>query len=80
MAACYGVVVAVINTRIDDTQYADLAMVARIDDVSISEAVRVAVTAHIAARTTDPAFQDRLRKLSTDHRETLARLDTARSA
>lgn len=45
----------------------DLALIARVDGVPMSESIRQAVAEHIAARHADPHFQDLLRaRLAAD--------------
>jgi len=48
--------------RLDDERAATLELVARADDQSLTEAVRVAIDAHIDQRRRDKAFIERLRK------------------
>jgi hypothetical protein len=50
------------SLRLPEDQAAELAAIARTDDVKISEAVREAIDRHIASRRTDPDFQKRLRR------------------
>ena len=52
----------------------ELETVANIDRVSVTDAVRVAIDAHIDARRKDKAFQERLRKSIEEHRDILERL------
>lgn len=62
------------SLRLPEDQAADLAAVARADGMKISEAVRQAIAKHIATRRSDNDFQDRLRRLLEEDRETLERL------
>lgn len=62
------------SLRLPEDQAADLAAVARADGMKISEAVRQAIAKHIATRRSDSDFQDRLRRLLEEDRETLERL------
>ncbi|HEU4705578.1 MAG TPA: hypothetical protein VFS64_00125 [Solirubrobacterales bacterium] len=56
------------SLRLPEGQAAELAAVARTDDVKISEAVREAIDTHIATRRSDPDFQKRLRRqLEKEH-------------
>lgn len=56
------------SLRLPEGQAAELAAVARTDEVKISEAVREAIDKHIAARRSDPDFQKRLRRrLEKEH-------------
>lgn len=48
--------------RLDDERAATLELVARADEQSLTEAVRVAIDAHIAKRRNDKAFRERLAK------------------
>ena len=48
--------------RQDAQQAAELDAVARVDGVSTSEAIRVAIAEHIEKRRRDPAFQERLQR------------------
>jgi predicted transcriptional regulator len=52
----------------------ELATVAEVDSVPVQQAVRDAIAAHIEARRTDKAFQERLRASAERHREILERL------
>jgi predicted DNA-binding protein len=56
------------SLRLPESQAAELAAVARTDEMKISEAVREAIDKHIASRRCDPDFQKRLRRrLQEDH-------------
>jgi len=48
--------------RLTDEQAAMLELVARADDQSLTEAVRVAIDAHIAERRRDKDFKERLQR------------------
>lgn len=52
----------------------ELDFVARVDGVPVSEAIRDAIAAHIDARRSDPAFQQRLRERIDADRNILKRL------
>ena len=62
------------SLRLPEDLAADLAAVARTDDVPISEAIREAIQNHIAARSADQAFQARLRQRLKEDRKVLKRL------
>jgi predicted DNA-binding protein len=62
------------SLRLSEQLAAELAAVARTDEVTISEAVREAIAQHIAARRADPAFKERLAKRLEDERKVLERL------
>jgi hypothetical protein len=47
--------------RLDDERAAMLELVARVDDKSLTDAVRTAIDAHIEERRRDEAFMKRLR-------------------
>jgi hypothetical protein len=60
--------------RLIEAKAKELETVARIDGMSVSEAVRSAIDAHIEARRQDHAFQERLQRALAEERETLERL------
>lgn len=60
--------------RLDEAQARELEAVARVERIPVSELVREAIDAHIAARREDTAFRDRLRTMLNEDREILARL------
>jgi hypothetical protein len=60
--------------RLSSETARELETVARIDGVSVSDAVRRAIDAHIDARREDRAFRDRLEKSIEEHRDILERL------
>jgi predicted DNA-binding protein len=62
------------SLRLSDEKAAELAAVARTDDVPVSEAVREAIDNHIAARRADKDFQRRLKRRLAEDREVLERL------
>lgn len=66
--------IKVLSIRLDAEVAADLAAVAQIDGMSISEAVREAIASHIAVRRGDQDFQKRLNELIEENRELLKRL------
>jgi predicted transcriptional regulator len=60
--------------RLDDERAATLELVARADDQTLTEAVRVAIDEHIERRRHDKDFIERLRKRHEDERELYERL------
>ena len=60
--------------RLSDEQAADLEAMARVDDVPVAEAVRVAIEERIKARRADKAFQERLHRHIEENRRALERL------
>lgn len=60
--------------RQDSQQAAELDAVARVDGVSTSEAIRVAIAGHIEQRRRDPDFQARLQRILEEERIVLERL------
>lgn len=62
------------SLRLPEDQAAELAAVARTDEMPISEVVREAIDNHIAARRSDKDFQKRLKKRLEEDREILERL------
>jgi hypothetical protein len=62
------------TVRLDEDQAAALDAVARADEMHVSEAIRVAIDEHIAARRADAAFQKRIRETMARTREVLERL------
>jgi hypothetical protein len=60
--------------RLDVRQAAELAAVARADEMTTSDAVREAVAKHIEERRADPDFQQRLKKLMEEDRRILEQL------
>jgi hypothetical protein len=53
---------------------AELAAIARTEDIAMSEAIREAIESHIASRRTSKDFQQRLKKRLEEDREILERL------
>ncbi|HSC20481.1 MAG TPA: hypothetical protein VLC07_02020 [Solirubrobacterales bacterium] len=64
----------VMSLRLPKELSDEIAAVARIDEMAITEAIRAAIVGHIAARQVDPDFQDRLRKRLEEDREVIERL------
>ena len=60
--------------RLSDELAADLEAMARVDDVPVSEAMRVAIDERIKARREDTRFQARLRRLMAENQRALERL------
>jgi predicted transcriptional regulator len=60
--------------RLSDEQAADLEAMARVDDVPVSEAVRVAIDERLKARRADGEFQARLKRLMRENQRALERL------
>ena len=60
--------------RLSDELAADLEAMARVDDVPVSEAIRVAIDERIKARRDDKQFQARLRRLMSENQRALERL------
>jgi predicted DNA-binding protein len=64
----------VTSLRLPDYMAAELAAVARTDEMPVSEAVREAIEKHIAERRADQDFQKRLKRLLQEDQEILKRL------
>jgi len=62
------------SVRLPEEKAAELAAIARTDEMPVSEAVRLAIDNHIAARREDKEFQKRLKKRLEEDREVLERL------
>lgn len=62
------------SLRLSDEQAQELEAVARVDEMPVSEAVREAIDARIAARRADKDFQSRLRRLMEENQKALERL------
>lgn len=60
--------------RLLNDQAEELEAVARADGISVAEAVREAITEHIARKRSDEAFRDRLKAVMERDREILERL------
>lgn len=50
-----------ISIRLEKSLADEIAAIARVNDVSVSEAIREAIGEHIAERRTNPEFQKRLK-------------------
>ena len=60
--------------RLTSEQAEELEAVARAEGISVSEAVREAITEHIARKRSDKTFRDRLKAVMDRDREILERL------
>jgi hypothetical protein len=60
--------------RLTDEQAATLELVARADGHTLTEAVRIAIDAHIAERRRDTEFKERLRRRHEQERALYERL------
>lgn len=60
--------------RLDDELAADLEAMARVDGISVSEAIRIAIDERIKARRDDKQFQARLRRMMAESQRALERL------
>lgn len=64
----------VMSLRLAEELWKELAAVARVDDQSVSEAIREALGKHIATRGSDPEFQRRVKKKLEEDIATVKRL------
>lgn len=64
----------VMSLRLPDKLAAELAAVARGDDMPVSETIRKAIENHIVARRADKAFKERLKQRLEEDREVFERL------
>lgn len=62
------------SLRLPAEQAAAIDAVARADGMSVTDAIRVAIDAHIDARRSDDEFQGRLKQYIRDHQDVLERL------
>lgn len=62
------------SLRLPEKMAAELAAIARTDDVPVSEAIREAIENHIVARRGSKAFQERLKKRLEEDRKILEQL------
>jgi len=60
--------------RIEEKLARELEAVARVEDITVSEAVRRAITDHVEAKRSDHAFQKRLDRFMDENRAILERL------
>jgi metal-responsive CopG/Arc/MetJ family transcriptional regulator len=63
-----------ISLRLPEKMAAELAAIARTQDIPLSEAIREAIENHIASRRRDKEFQKRLKQRLEEDREILERL------
>jgi predicted DNA-binding protein len=63
--------------RLPAEQAEALEKVAEVDGISLTEAIREAIDAHIAERTADDTFQERLKNSMDRHQRILDRLAKA---
>jgi predicted DNA-binding protein len=63
-----------ISVRVPDQMTAELAAIARTQDIPVSEVIREAIENHIVSRRTDKDFQQLLKKRLEEDRELLERL------
>jgi predicted DNA-binding protein len=66
--------VKAMSLRLPEEKAAELAAIARTDDMPVSEVVREAIDNHIASRRADKDFQKRLKNRLEEDREVLERL------
>ena len=60
--------------RLQDDLARELEAVARVENITISEAVRRAITEHVAAKRSDREFQERLDRFIRENQTILERL------
>jgi hypothetical protein len=60
--------------RLPAEQAAEIEMIARVDDISVTQAVRDAIVAHVNARRVDADFMGRLKGFMEQERAVLDRL------
>jgi len=60
-----------ITLRLDDEQARLLGTVAEVDGVTVSDAIRAAIDAHIESRRRDAEFAERLRRTMEEQRDIL---------
>lgn len=60
--------------RLPEDQAAELERVAQVEQTSVAEEIRQAITIHIEERRQDPAFQERLRALIEENQRVLEKL------
>jgi len=64
----------VMSLRLPEDIAAEIAAVARADGIPVSQAIREAIENHIAARSSDKAFKERLKKRLAEDQKILERL------
>jgi metal-responsive CopG/Arc/MetJ family transcriptional regulator len=62
-----------ISVRLPDQMAAELAAIARTQDIAVSEVIREAIENHIISRRTDKNFQQLLKKRLDEDRKLLER-------
>jgi hypothetical protein len=62
-----------ISVRVPEDVAAEVALIARVEGVNVSEVIRAGIYRHLSALRADPAFQKRLRKRLDEDREILER-------
>ncbi len=60
-----------LTLRLDDEQARLLGTVAEVDGLTVSDAIRVAIDAHIESRRQDVEFTERLRRTMEEQRDIL---------
>ena len=63
-----------LTVRLDDDLAADTEALARAEGKSLNETVKLALSAAVERRRSDPAFTDRVRRIIEQDRELLERL------
>lgn len=63
----------VMSLRLPEDIAAEIAAVARADGIPVSQAIREAIDNHIAARSADEAFKERLKKRLAEDQKILKR-------
>ena len=66
--------VKAMSLRLPEEKAAELAAIARTDEMPVSEVVREAIDNHIKARRADKSFQKRLQQRLEEDRQVLERL------
>jgi Arc/MetJ-type ribon-helix-helix transcriptional regulator len=62
-----------ISVRVPEQIAAEVALIARVEEVNVSEVIRAGINRHLSLLRTDPAFQERLRNRLNEDREILER-------
>ena len=62
-----------ISVRVPEEIAAEVAVIARVEGVNVSEVIRAGIHRHLSLLHADPAFQERLRKRLDEDREILER-------
>jgi predicted transcriptional regulator len=60
--------------RLEDKLARELEAIARVEDITVSEAVREAITRHVEAKRSDRSFQERLDRFMKENQAILERL------